>query len=295
MENHWIINENINITTLLPDNINCINFINSHLDKSQNYSVSNIASGIGDILIYKNNNPDNKVFWNIKHLLDYKPFPDNLTNIRFNIELLLKLFGKENIHIFYNNNVTIRPSHYTRIRHNPKLIDHFNISSNTYSFKYIIVHTKLRFGFEHSESFILNIKSKLKQFFFNFKSKYKILILGERKIDSNAATKALPTITTIYDECLLLKNNNDIIDLTEEKMYNTPDISRFEKDIEIINNAEFNIGVGHGGQFCFNLFFSKKSIYYCPPGLIDCQVVNPNIKIITNIDTFIHQCEQNMS
>jgi len=78
-------------------------------------------------------------------------------------------------------------------------------------------------------------------------------------------------------------------------MYNTPEILIFERDIEIINNAEFNIGIRHGGQFCFNLFVCKKSMYYCPPGLINFEIKNPNIKIITNIDSFIHQCEQNMS
>jgi len=292
---HWPSCEKIDIKSLTSESLSNINYINKYIDAKYTGSVSNIASGIGDILIYKNNYPNNKVFWNIKHLLDYKPFPDNLKNIRFNIELLLKLFGKENIKIFYNNKVNIRQPSLHKLCFQPNLIDHFNISLPIYTFKYIIVHTKLRFGFNHSKSFILKIKTKLKKFFSNFKSKYKILVLGERKIDVNAATKALPTITTIYDECLLLKNNNDVIDLTEEKMYNTPEMSRFERDIGIIHNAEFNIGIGHGGQFCFNLFFSKKSIYYCPPGLINFEIENPNIKIITNIDSFIHQCEQNMS
>ncbi len=292
---NWIFCEKLNIKNLTSESLSNINYINMYIDTKCSGFVSNIGSGIGDILIYKNNYPNNKIFWNIKHLLDYKPFPDNLKNIKFNIELLLKLFGKENINIFYNNKVNIRQPSLHKLCFQPNLINHFNISLPIYTFKYIIIHTKLRFGFNHSKSFILNIKSKLKDFFSNFESKYKILILGERKIDHNAATKALPTITTIYDECLLLKNNNDLIDLTEEKMYNTPNMSKFERDIGIINNAEFNIGVGHGGQFCFNLFFSKRTIYYCPPRLINFQIENPNIKIITNIDNFIHQCEQSMS
>jgi len=291
----WSSCEKIDIKSLTSESLSNINYINRYIDPKYTGSVSNIASGIGDILINKNNYPNNEVFWNIKHLLDYKPFPDNLKNIRFNIELLLKLFGKENIKVFYNNKVNIKQPSLSKLCFQPNLINHFNISLPTYSFKYIIIHTKLRFGFNDSKSFILNIKTKLKKFFSNFKSEYKILVLGERKIDVNSATKALPTITTIYDECLLLNNNNDVIDLTEDKMYNTPEMSRFEKDLGLIHNAEFNIGIGHGGQFCFNLFFSKKSIYYCPPGLINFEIENPNIKIITNIDSFIHQCEQNMS
>ena len=150
------------------------------------------------------------------------------------------------------------------------MIKCFNLNLSKYNFKYIIFHTKLRFGFNHSNLFISNIKSKLKFFFSNFKTKYKIILLGEKKIANNSGCcSALPTITTVYNECLHLLNNNDVIDLTEEFMYNTPNMLRFERDIEIINNAEFNIGVGHGGQFCFNLFFSKNTIYYCPPGLIN--------------------------
>ena len=94
--NNWISDENIDINILSNKFLECIKYINNMLTENQ-YSISNIASGIGDILIYKNNNPNKKIYWNIKHLLDYKPYPDNLLNIKFNIELLLKLFGKDNI------------------------------------------------------------------------------------------------------------------------------------------------------------------------------------------------------
>ena len=100
-------------------------------------------------------------------------------------------------------------------------------------------------------------------------------------------------MTTIYDECMLLKNNNNIIDLTQEVMYNTPDMKNFEKDIGIINNSICNIGVGHGGQFCINLMFSKNSIYYVPPGLININI-NNEMKLITTINDFIYHIEQIM-
>lgn len=291
---YWIKNEKIDIEKLPSEYKLDIDFINSNLVYS-NITISNIASGIGDILIQKSNYPNSKIYWNIKHLLDWKPFPDNLKNIKFNIELLLKLFDKQKIHIFYNNNVKIDQRQLSTLHFQPKLINLFNISQNTYNFEYIIVHTKLRFSCNHSKTFIQHIKLKLKHFFSNFKTKYKILILGERKIANNKETEAIPTITTIYEECILLKNNNDVYDLTEEVMYNTPDMTRFEKDIKIINNAKLNVGIGHGGQFCFNLLFSKKTLYFCPPGLINFQIENPNINIVTNIDNFIRQCEQDMS
>ena len=78
-------------------------------------------------------------------------------------------------------------------------------------------------------------------------------------------------------------------------MYNTPDMARFERDIGLIHNAEYNIGVGHGGQFCFNLFFSKKSIYYCPPGLVNFKIDNPGMQIVNDIVGFANLCGRNMS
>ena len=288
----WVNSEKIRFDILSSGDRDCINFINKHIDYSSTASVSNVASGIGDILIHKNNNPNAGVFYNIKHLLDYKPFPDNLVNIKFNIELLLKLFGEKNVHIFYKERVVIRQQPLHRIDYSD-MIRNFDIT-RTLDYKYIIIHTKVRFGF-NSEKLVSNTKSALRKFFSNVKSKYKILILGERKLAENSATKAIPAMTTIYDECMLLKNNNDAIDLTEEEMYNTPDMARFERDIGLIHNAEYNIGVGHGGQFCFNLFFSKKSIYYCPPGLVNFKIDNPGMQIVNDIVGFANLCGRNMS
>jgi hypothetical protein len=287
----WITSEQINFDILPSKYKDCITFINEYIDNSSGCAVSNVASGIGDILIFKNNNPSDNIFYNIKHLLDYKPFPDNLINIKFNIELMLKLFGKNQLHIFYAKKVMMQLRPLYKIDQS-NIIKNFTISK-IFDYKYIIIHTKVRFGFT-SETIVSNAKLALRKLFSNVKSKYKILILGERKLDENSATKAIPAMTTIYNECMLLKNNNNIIDLTEEKMYNTPDMVKFERDIALINNAEFNIGVGHGGQFCFNLFFSKKSIYYCPPNLINFNIHNPNIRIVTDITEFTKLCMQNI-
>ena len=69
---HWSSCEKIDIKSLTSESLYNISYINKYIDAKYTGSVSNIASGIGDILIYKNNYPNNKVFWNIKHLLDYK-------------------------------------------------------------------------------------------------------------------------------------------------------------------------------------------------------------------------------
>ena len=53
-------------------------------------------------------------------------------------------------------------------------------------------------------------------------------------------------IKTIYDELLLLKNNNDIIDLTRNVIYNDLDYDNYLKDVSIIHHANYNIHFGLG-------------------------------------------------
>lgn len=83
-----------------------IEYIYNEIKNNNISSESNINSGIGDILLYKNycvkHKRNNKIYWNINHLLEYKPFPDNIQNIKFNIELFHILFDKDNVVIFFN-------------------------------------------------------------------------------------------------------------------------------------------------------------------------------------------------
>lgn len=99
-------------------------------------------------------------------------------------------------------------------------------------------------------------------------------------------------MTTIYNECIQLKNHNDVLDLTEDYLYNNPKIDLFKRDINIINNAYVNIGVGHGGQFCLNLSFAKNMLYYVPKGLIDFNIKNSEFNILNNLLLFIEQIKK---
>jgi len=94
----WYETENINISNLSNELKNIVNFISNNINYYEGVST---ASGLGDILLLKSSCDDNTIInWNIKHLIDYKPFPDNLINIKFNIELLQILFKKEQLNIF---------------------------------------------------------------------------------------------------------------------------------------------------------------------------------------------------
>jgi hypothetical protein len=278
-----------------------INFIKQQI-KDNNYTVSNINSGIGDILLFKHyllkENKVEHIYWNINHLIEYKPYPDCITNIIFNIKLLYMLYGKENISIFFNKKTIIQqqaPYFYRNVKIFSNLSNYILTDSNIkiYNFDYIVIHTKLRFR-NQDNYLIKKIKNKLKILFSRIKTKLKIIILGEQKIASNRATEVIPSITTIYDECLELKKYNNVIDMTEKVLYNTPNMELFKRDINIIHNSLLNIGVGHGGQFCFNLSFSKKSLYYCPPGLIDFKIENDNFIIINDIESFTENIEKNI-
>lgn len=264
-----------------------IKILKDIIQNIQYMDTETIASGIGDILLTKLvSHSEQIIYYNIYHLIDWKPKPDCYINIIFNYILLKKLFGK-NVIFFYNPNIKIKNifnhSNLSYIQ-TYDLIKYFNIKNIDYK-DYIVFHTKVRFG-RGANSTIDKYKTILAEFFKNFKCNKKIVLLGEQLIATNKETNFIP-MTTLYEEYLLLKNNNIVIDLTEKYMYNTPIMDKFEKDLSIIVNADCNIGIGHGGQFCINLCFSKYSIYYVEHGLIDFKINNSGMILIENIYNFI--------
>nr|QBK88464.1 MAG: hypothetical protein LCMiAC01_01410 [Mimivirus LCMiAC01] len=255
-----------------------------------------MPSGIGDILLHKLlqlSFPDkynSKFFYNIAHLLDYKPFPDSVINIIFNYKLLTKLFG-DKIIIYYNKRYIVKqPSiSYSKLKYYD-LSDYFNLLPKIKT-EYIIIHTKVRFR-NRDKHLIPVLKKKLSIFFSTFKCKHTIVLLGEQKIAQNRATRIIPSMTTIYNEALLLQQNNKIIDLTSEYFYNTPNIQKWKEDISLIKFSLCNIGFGQGGQFCFNLSFSPNTVYYAPSGLINFKINKKKFTVITDMDNFIQSIKQ---
>lgn len=277
----WYEHENIHIDN---NNRRIINYITPNITCKDLISNSNF--GTGDILIFRSHFPNKTIIINIKQVLDYKPYPQNLENIKFIIDFLNILFGRLKFTLFYSKKINI-----TLIQCNIFQIPNFRslfVNDNLLIDKpYIIFHTKLRLRLQ-DKHIVDIIKTRLRNFFTNFKSKYKIVLLGEKCLENNKATVAIPHMTTIYDECLCLYNNNSVIDLTHKVLYNTPSINNFTKDVNIIANAMCNIGCGHGGQWCINVFFSTYSIYFGPPELYPATTPEQNMNIITNIDNFIN-------
>jgi hypothetical protein len=133
---------------------------------------------------------------------------------------------------------------------------------NEYS-DYIIFHTKMRHD-GLMDKFTNEILSGLNIFFTNFKTSKKIIILGERNIGQNFETKLQKTIS-LYNNLLLLKENNDVIDLTNDILTcGNPDFNKFLLEIEIINKSSCNITFGIGGPFNICKAFSKNNVSFIP-------------------------------
>jgi hypothetical protein len=130
---------------------------------------------------------------------------------------------------------------------------------------YIVFHTKVRN--DQSKNFSESRKI-IKNFLQDFRTDYTILILGERSISENIES-VTNDFHCIYDEILLLNNNNRVIDLTQSLLNDGSIVySNFESDLNYISNAKLNVVFGIGGPlslstaFCYdNLIFVEKSTY----------------------------------
>ena len=126
----------------------------------------------------------------------------------------------------------------------------------------IVFHTKLRYDalIDKCDKYVL---PELTVFLQSFKTKRKIIIVGERTIGINYETTVHKT-KTVYNELLLLRTNNDVLDLTKEQLTEGGAFDDFLNDIEIINKCACNVTFGIGGPFSLTVAFSKNNIAFLP-------------------------------
>jgi hypothetical protein len=247
------------------------------------------ALGIGDLLLLKmyvntNNINIDTIIISTKLIKEYRNYPEKmkLFNVNFinNLFHNIKIeFSDDDYKLFYPPNYSFSTTY---------LFDFYKFKSqNNLKYEnYIFFHTKCRFD-SCSKAFLSEI-NYLSKFFENYKSKYKILILGERKIEQNKEA-ILHKIISIYDKILLLKNNNEVIDLTYEELYSCNNYSDFEQDLYIINNAKLNIGFGYGGPLTICQAFSHNNLFYINKLNHECLKTYKklNNSVCDNIDNFI--------
>ena len=147
------------------------------------------------------------------------------------------------------------------------IYDHIDLSKfvnvqNKYS-DYIIFHTKMRHD-SLIDKFNNEMVGQLNKFLSGFVSSKTILILGERKIGQNVETISHKTLS-LYNNLLLLKNNNCVIDLTHDVLTcGNTDFDKFLSDIQLINKSMCNITFGVGGPLSICKAFSKNNISFIP-------------------------------
>ena len=224
--------------------------------------------GIGDLLIIKmiqiSNNLDIHNI-NINNEIILRCCENYEEKIKFITQFINFLFPYTE-YCINNNNLDMSIINEYKIT-NSYIYDFINKSSivnfeNKYS-DYIVFHTKLRHDYL-IDKFDNEILPGLKIFLSNFKTSKKILILGERNIGFNHETLFHKT-KSLYDNLLLLKLNNDVIDLTCDVLTcGNPIFNTFLSDIQIINQSLCNITFGIGGPLNICKAFSKNNISFIP-------------------------------
>ena len=250
----------------------------NHLCNQYGFYISNIddnmfscALGLGDLsrllACLKYNIIDKPLHINLGLFFVYYYNPINY--IDFRLRLIKNIIDSNNIDkskvIFYYNEL-IKPckgqigfTDYIDCKQikNIKLNFNTKINLDNEGEEYIIFHTKARFHI-NKEKVVQDLKV-FERFISTFKSKYKIYILGEKQIHrGNAEVLISPDIITqIYDVLINLSNNNNIEDQTINTLLDNLDYDNFEKDIQLIQNAKYNIHFGDGGSMNYSMIFGK--------------------------------------
>lgn len=126
----------------------------------------------------------------------------------------------------------------------------------------IVFHTKLRHDYL-IDKFNRYILPDLTTFLRSFTTTKKIVIVGERTIGKNYETIKHKT-KSLYNELLLLRTKNTVIDLTKEQLTEGGVFDEFLQDIEIINKCICNVTFGIGGPLSLTIAFSKHNISCIP-------------------------------
>jgi len=162
--------------------------------------------------------------------------------------------------------------------------------------EYIIFHTKSRFHLDKEKVF-QDLKV-FEKFISTFRSRYKIYIVGERQINRNNAEilHSPDIISQIYDVLINLSNNNDVVDQTVEMLVDNLDYNNFVKDVQLIQNAKYNIHFGDGGSMNYSMIFGNHTTIIYNRDMEEwnkCALRQENTFICNNINDFLNkiQCE----
>jgi hypothetical protein len=233
-----------------------------------NYMELNPALGIGDLLITKMLEVSNdlnimKINISTGDISDYKAYPSQ--NLSFLMQFIKFIFPETTInkienrlkpqYLYHDNSYKLDKTYiYDHLKFNKVIIPYDN---------YIIFHTKVRIDHpDMNHKFNDSDIKTISIFLENYKTDKTILLLGDRHVEKNIET-TYHNIKTLYDNLLILNNNNNVIDLTHENLCSGNDnFENFIYEMQLINNAVCNITFGIGGNFVLCQSFSKNNLCY---------------------------------
>ncbi len=258
--------------------------------------------GIGDLLMVKMREVSNnlKIKKIIICLYIIKKY---CTNYRVKLNSVLNLcqllYPEAEIELSENCNIdclerySINKTYiYNEVFLNNTIMNNRNIEYNNY----ILIHTKVRMD-GHIDKFMGVDLIKLNNFFKNFRTNKKIILVGERNIEENIETIS-HKVKCIYQNLLVLGEKNELIDLTKDVLCSgNEDFNNFLYDIKLMNNADCNIIFGIGGPFCLSYAFSQNNISYISgfSGEIIEEYIRINSSIYRDIDLFIEKINNDLS
>jgi len=154
--------------------------------------------------------------------------------------------------------------------------------------KYIVLSTKVR------DVLYTSYENYFSSDFYNLlnhlSSKYKIFLIGEKRIDPNEEYRIHKDyVFCIYTD--IIKNVPNVIDLTVDEIANNPVISLLKRDCSIMNNCYFSVCLGDGGNFCLSSSVSPKTFSLITyPKFLDETLIdlnkNHHIKLCTSFSSF---------
>lgn len=159
--------------------------------------------------------------------------------------------------------------------------------------KYIVIHTKIRFDY-YINNFYNNDYKIILDYLKNKKFNLPVILMGEKEeIEQNEEVK-IHGITSLYNELLVIKNNNTLYDLTRSGLYSDNTIEMLEDDIDIINGAELNICFGYGGMLQICAAFSQNVLCYA--GGLQHEILNiynntSTIKVFNSLSNFLEKLD----
>ena len=157
--------------------------------------------------------------------------------------------------------------------------------------KYIVFQTKVRIdGIGICYENLQKLSALLK----TFKTKYKIYLLGEKKI-SDTKEKDIHKIHSIYDYLLPLKTNNNVVDLVQDELLLKPVVNIFKRDLNLICHAHMNFGFGYGGNFSMTWSVSDNFCFFIDfltHPIITFFEKNKPDKLHRNFNTFLNNIRE---